>query len=111
MYSIVFEAKEIFESLDLTDEECFLEIARLLQQSWNFKKKLSNTVTNLDIEALVNDVLKAGVLGVKLLGAGGGGFLYCLGDTVAKRKCEKLYGSGRIIPIRFQNNGSSILRV
>ena len=60
---------------------------------------------------LISEVLKTGVLGVKLLGAGGGGFLYCLGDTVAKRKCENLFGPGRIVPIRFQNNGSSVLRV
>lgn len=111
MYSLVFEAKEIFESVSITDEDCMQEIALLLRDSWNFKKQLGSSVTNSAIETLVDSVLMAGVRAVKLLGAGGGGFLYCLGDKLALKACERLLGKGNVIPINFQKNGSSIVRI
>ena len=55
---------------------------------------------------LISEVLKTGVLGVKLLGAGGGGgFLYCLGDTVAKRKCENHLVRGELFRLHFRIMG------
>ena len=47
----------------------------LLHESWNVKKKLSSKISNLFIDRMYNDAMKAGALGGKLLGAGGGGYM------------------------------------
>jgi D-glycero-alpha-D-manno-heptose-7-phosphate kinase len=48
----------------------------LLHQGWMHKKKFSSKMTDPHIDALYDVARKAGALGGKLLGAGGGGFLY-----------------------------------
>ncbi len=52
---------------------------KLLDYGWESKKRMSNKITNPQIDELYAEALKAGALGGKLLGAGGGGFLlvYC----------------------------------
>lgn len=52
---------------------------RLLNFGWESKKRMSSKITNPQIDALYDEAMKAGALGGKLLGAGGGGFLllYC----------------------------------
>lgn len=52
---------------------------RLLHYGWQLKKKMSNRISNGRIDELYEAALKAGALGGKLLGAGGGGYLlvYC----------------------------------
>lgn len=52
---------------------------RLLNISWESKKRMSNKITNPQVDALYNEAMASGALGGKLLGAGGGGYLlmYC----------------------------------
>jgi len=50
-------------------------IGEILHESWLQKKKLSNKITNPDIDVWYGKAMKAGALGGKLLGAGDGGFL------------------------------------
>ncbi|PXV91455.1 D-glycero-alpha-D-manno-heptose-7-phosphate kinase [Lachnotalea glycerini] len=52
---------------------------KLLDYGWQSKKRMSNKISNPQIDELYDEALKAGALGGKLLGAGGGGYLlmYC----------------------------------
>lgn len=52
---------------------------RLLDDGWEAKKRMSSKITNPQIDMLYEEAKRAGALGGKLLGAGGGGFLliYC----------------------------------
>jgi D-glycero-alpha-D-manno-heptose-7-phosphate kinase len=50
-------------------------VGALLDDGWRIKKKLSSGITNPLIDQMYEDALKAGALGGKLLGAGGGGYL------------------------------------
>lgn len=52
---------------------------KLLDYGWKSKKRMSNKITNPQVDELYDTAIKAGALGGKLLGAGGGGFLlmYC----------------------------------
>jgi D-glycero-alpha-D-manno-heptose-7-phosphate kinase len=47
----------------------------LLHESWLTKKKLSSNISNLSIDRIYDDALRAGAIGGKLLGAGGGGYM------------------------------------
>ena len=55
------------------------ELGCLLDQSWQLKKQLASGVSNRFIDDIYTTARKAGALGGKITGAGGGGFLllYC----------------------------------
>jgi D-glycero-alpha-D-manno-heptose-7-phosphate kinase len=66
--------------LDAVESENFDSWGQLLHEHWTQKKKLSARITLPWIDSLYDEVrAKYGVLGGKLIGAGGGGFLmlYC----------------------------------
>jgi D-glycero-alpha-D-manno-heptose-7-phosphate kinase len=47
----------------------------ILHQNWEFKRTLADGITSSPIDIYYEKALKAGAIGGKLLGAGGGGFL------------------------------------
>jgi D-glycero-alpha-D-manno-heptose-7-phosphate kinase len=47
----------------------------LLKQNWDIKKNLAKGITMPEIDEMVDIALKNGAIGVKIAGAGGGGFL------------------------------------
>ena len=68
---------------------------RLLNISWESKKRMSTKITNPQVDALYNEAMEAGALGGKLLGAGGGGYLlmYCP-YNVRHKVAERLEAAG-----------------
>ena len=54
-------------------------IGELLHESWQLKKSLASQISNGEIDELYETARKAGAIGGKITGAGGGGFLllYC----------------------------------
>ncbi|GAG99968.1 unnamed protein product [marine sediment metagenome] len=69
---IATHMREIIESNDLNQLN---EFGGLLHQGWLAKKSLSDKISNKNIENFYLTSRKFGVLGGKLLGAGGGGHL------------------------------------
>lgn len=55
------------------------EFGELLNEAWEFKKKLSSKITNPQIDEVYETARKSGALGGKITGAGGGGYMlfYC----------------------------------
>jgi D-glycero-alpha-D-manno-heptose-7-phosphate kinase len=51
------------------------DFGALLDEAWQIKKKLSNKISNSDIDFMYQRGMSAGALGGKLLGAGGGGYM------------------------------------
>jgi len=79
----------------------------LLHYSWESKKKMSDRITNPIIDEMYEESRKNGVIGGKLLGAGGGGYmvLYCQFDKkykVAKKLREM---GGKLTEFDFENGG------
>src|SRR5687767_11652488 len=52
-----------------------VDFGRLLGEGWTLKRSLSDRVTNSIVDACYDTALRAGAIGGKLLGAGGGGFM------------------------------------
>lgn len=52
------------------------EVGKLLGESWTYKKQFSDKISNPYIDKLYNTAIKAGAIGGKVSGAGGGGFMY-----------------------------------
>ena len=105
MYQMVDEAEKI-----LTDKNIDLdEFGRLLDKSWKLKKETGKGVTTNEIDKLYDKGIKAGALGGKLLGAGGGGFLVFYVQPEKQEKVLKAMKDLLYIPFEFDNNGASII--
>lgn len=105
MLFLVDEAEKV-----LTDKEKRLnEFGKLLDTTWKLKRGTGSKVSNGSIDELYDIAIKAGALGGKLLGAGGGGFLlfYCEKEKqeYLKNALEKLM----IVPFNFENDGTQVL--
>ena len=62
-------------SIQLLENDRVDDFGALLNETWALKKKLSTGISNPTIDEMYDRVMKAGALGGKLLGAGGGGYL------------------------------------
>jgi D-glycero-alpha-D-manno-heptose-7-phosphate kinase len=81
----------------------------LLDESWQMKKRLASHISNDAIEGCYRTALKAGALGGKITGAGGGGFLllYC---PYEKRESVRAGLSHlRELPFEIEPDGSKVI--
>ncbi|MCI4331485.1 MAG: kinase [Thermoplasmata archaeon] len=72
MRTLAIETARALEKLD------YPEIGRLMDENWQLKKRLSNGISTPMIDQAHELAQRHGALGGKLLGAGGGGFLFFL---------------------------------
>ena len=73
-------------------------VGDLLGESWEFKKKFSDKVTNPLLDKLYNTAVSAGAIGGKVSGAGGGGFMYFITRYDKKSQVSKaLSDAGAIV--------------
>lgn len=87
------------------------EIGMLLREGWELKKKLSSGISNPEIDEYYEKALKAGAVGGKLLGAGGGGFLMFYVDEDKQQAVREALGELREIDAEFEQQGSKIIYV
>lgn len=90
-----FDLKHEIKTIGKDIHRCFLNgdldrFGELLDEHWNIKKAMSNTMSNESFDAMYHAAKKAGASGGKILGAGGGGYFmfYCRSSDV-KNKVRK----------------------
>jgi len=95
----------------LSENTNFDYIGKILHEAWKLKKMSNQMVTNVYIDQLYENLRKKGIIGGKILGAGGGGFL--LGFTKDKKIKDKikydLYPNFISIDFKIHNKGTEIL--
>jgi D-glycero-alpha-D-manno-heptose-7-phosphate kinase len=75
------EQKQIaYEMRDVLLTRRIDEFGRLLHKAWSIKKRVSSGITNDRINDIYDAVRKAGAIGGKVSGAGGGGFMTFICD-------------------------------
>ena len=84
-------------------------IGPALRESWEAKRKLASGVSNSQVDGAVTRALKAGASGVKLTGAGGGGFLVVLCPMEQQRAVRESLADMRELPIRLERSGSRVM--
>ena len=105
MLALVDEAEKV-----LVDKQSDLdEFGRLLDHTWRIKRKTGNTVSTNSIDELYDKGLKAGALGGKLLGAGGGGFLVFYVEPDKQEKVKKAMEDLLYIPFEFEDGGTIVI--
>ncbi|MFW9882596.1 MAG: GHMP kinase [Candidatus Thorarchaeota archaeon] len=89
------------------------EFGELLHEGWLAKKSLSSKISNKNIENFYLTSRKYGVLGGKLLGAGGGGHLLLFTKPNQKSKViqelEKI--GGKIVNFHFNPKGLEVWKI
>lgn len=105
MHQMVDEAIDILQSNNASIEE----FGRLLDQSWQLKRSLSDRVSTPEIDALYDTAMKAGAIGGKLLGAGGGGFLLVFAKPELQARVKSALSHLVHVPFKFDNSGSRVV--
>jgi len=111
----VTQMKDILALVDeaenvLTDEACDLDdFGRLLNLTWKLKRQTGGAITTDDIDGLYEKGIKAGALGGKLLGAGGGGFLIFYVQPDKQKAVKEALKDLLYIPFRFEGSGTRVI--
>ncbi len=85
------------------------DFGQMLCKSWELKKQLASGITNPAIEEMYQTAQKAGALGGKITGAGGGGFLLLYCAAARKEDVRRALRNLRELPFRFENDGSKVV--
>ncbi|HEU4938257.1 MAG TPA: hypothetical protein VFT39_17490 [Vicinamibacterales bacterium] len=97
-------------AIETLRSQCDLaEFGRLLNEGWSLKRRLSDRVSTPDIDALYDTAIRAGAIGGKLLGAGGGGFLLLFVRPEHRAKIRAALPKLIDVPFRFDTSGSRIV--
>lgn len=104
IYQMVDEAVNILTSgQDITD------FGHLLHEGWQTKRQISASISPTFIDDIYEQARKAGAIGGKLLGAGGGGFmLFFVKPEDRLQVCEALKDL-LLVPFQFENTGSQVI--
>jgi D-glycero-alpha-D-manno-heptose-7-phosphate kinase len=87
----------------------FDDFGKLLNESWQYKKSLSNIISNKKIDELYDHFIKNGAFGGKLLGAGGGGFMIFYLPYSKQKKFFEKNKNIKNVPFNFTDAGSEII--
>ena len=82
---------------------------KLLDESWKLKRSLSKRVSTSTIDDMYEVALKAGAIGGKLCGAGGGGFMLLFVSPRKQRQVKKALNKLLHVPFHFETLGSQIV--
>tara|TARA_B100000963_G_scaffold358606_2_gene383653 strand:+ start:198 stop:1175 length:978 start_codon:yes stop_codon:yes gene_type:complete len=109
MKFIKSNCKDVKQALMNCDLNSFTD---LINEQWIEKKRRDKYISNSKINSLVQYGLRNGAKCGKLLGAGGGGFVYFYSNNLEKLKKKlKSVGKNQIITFDEDNQGTKILNI
>lgn len=93
----------------LTSKEDLREFGRLLDYTWKLKRGIASQVSTNSIDALYDKAMRAGAIGGKLLGAGGGGFLLFYVESDKQDMVKNALSDLLYVPFEFENSGTRVI--
>jgi D-glycero-alpha-D-manno-heptose-7-phosphate kinase len=84
-------------------------IGPAVRESWEAKRKLASGVSTPGIDEAAARALEAGASGVKLTGAGGGGFLLVIAPVERQRAVRESLPEMRELPVKLDRLGSRVV--
>lgn len=100
MKKITDEAEELLRTGNIDD------FGRLLNRTWEYKKKLSDKISNSEIDRLYDIALNSGAYGAKIIGAGGGGFMLIYAPKENHSKIKNALNDLTFFNVEFEDKGS-----
>lgn len=105
MHQFVDEAEAIIKN----PRRSLAEFGRLLNESWQIKRTLTDRISNPCIDEIYQAGIESGALGGKLLGAGGGGFILFYVPTEDRKVLRTRLNKLLCVPFAFSNRGSEVV--
>jgi D-glycero-alpha-D-manno-heptose-7-phosphate kinase len=103
MYQLVQQALKLLRTNRLK------EFGQLLDEGWRLKRELSSKVSTAQIDEIYETARRAGAIGGKLLGAGGGGFVLLFAPPGAQKKIKEKLKKLLLVPFKFEDLGTQII--
>lgn len=105
MHEVKEDAILMKEALLKGDINCF---ASILGKSWEAKKRVSNSISNDEIDKIYDIAIQNGAFSGKVSGAGGGGFMFFMVEPTKKLKLirELNKQQGEVINFEFVKDGA-----
>lgn len=103
MKQLAVEARECLE------RQAFDELGELLHQGWEYKKQLASGISNGRIDAMYRTARRAGAIGGKISGAGGGGFLLLYCPVERQDDVRQALAPLRELPFALERDGSKAI--
>jgi len=103
MKEIAYTAKEEFSKGNID------EIGNLLHESWLLKKQLAANISNDQIDEWYSIAMRAGALGGKITGAGGGGFLLLYVPQEKRRVVQSALSHLKELPFHLEQDGTKVI--
>lgn len=104
MRALVDEAQAV-----LCSRQPLLEFGRLLHESWELKRTLSSKIAPAFVGEIYEGARRAGALGGKLLGAGGGGFMLLFVEPAQRKDVVDSLKGLLTVPFRFERSGTQLV--
>lgn len=105
MFILVDEAEKVLTSRTNNLDE----FGRLLDYSWRLKRGITDKVSTDGLDLIYEKALKAGALGGKLLGAGGGGFFVFYVPKERQKMVKEVLSDLLYVPFYFEDVGTEVL--
>jgi len=103
MKDIALTARQELESGNLD------ALGELLHESWQLKKQLAARISNGEIDEWYRAARRAGALGGKITGAGGGGFFLLYVPYARRQAVRAALAHLREMPFRLEPDGSKVI--
>lgn len=103
MADMARDGRKVLESGNMS------KLGKMLDEGWKLKKQLASKISDPEIDAMYKAAKKAGAIGGKISGAGGGGFLTLFVPTTKREAVRKAMQGSREMPIGLSRDGSKVI--
>ena len=112
MLDLAFQARALLQKGSiLSSYSDRAQLGKMLQESWNLKRRLSSKISGGDIDKIIERGLELRAHGAKLLGAGGSGFVLFHAEHSVIQQLKFEFGSDRYIEFCFTNEKSKVIKI
>lgn len=91
------------------EEQRFDEVGELLHENWLLKRSLASQISNDGIDEMYTRARRAGAIGGKIAGAGGGGFLMLYVPRDRQEGVRKALNDFTELPFSFEVGGCRVI--
>lgn len=88
---------------------CIDEFGKLLDLNWTYKRRLSDRVSTPEIDQIYDEAMRAGAIGGKILGAGGGGFMLLFAKPEKHAAIRDRLKGLVHVSFNFEDSGSRVV--
>lgn len=103
MKSMAYLARDVLQAGNLDG------FGELMHEGWELKKQLASRISNGEIDDLYTIARRAGAVGGKITGAGGGGFLLLYCPHERQEAVRRALGDLQELPFQLERDGSKVI--